>query len=449
MPFYSRLGPIATGLLVIAVCQVAMAGEPAWWTNQKRACGLSPALAYNTWAQQGYPCHSYAPPVNNLLLQQQERQRQLELQRQQEEAERKRKAGEADQKGLDAANRGEWKTAADWFMAALQFAPESAEIRAHLDRANTALADAGTAAEILALHQRVENALAAADLQAMQQKLEDEEAARRLNAMYDNLQHSGDAARKPVLVSIDVNTPLFPVLLRRVPLNSPPAKVLQQYQPKIKDVDEEIHRAQEALRRLIESNSQSEDERLEWTKESEEATIDAQDLGVSLVIDLLGAHADHLAEVNGEERNEVLNHLLNRSQDNGRQNSIHAAFGMLMNRKDELDRLQSEIRLAGKENDLRVKISEFSVNKDTQFTTETFWDVITQFKKVEDLVGPSKDLLDSVYTIYRQAASFERLITIQSNQEKTLQASAALHRYIVRLEAQKKVGQPHAPGNKP
>jgi hypothetical protein len=31
-------------------------GEPAWWTKQKRDCGLSASLAYNTWVAQGSPC---------------------------------------------------------------------------------------------------------------------------------------------------------------------------------------------------------------------------------------------------------------------------------------------------------------------------------------------------------------------------------------------------------
>lgn len=47
------------GLLIIFVLAfplASLAGEPAWWTQKKRECGLSPSLAYNTWVSQGSPC---------------------------------------------------------------------------------------------------------------------------------------------------------------------------------------------------------------------------------------------------------------------------------------------------------------------------------------------------------------------------------------------------------
>lgn len=46
-------------LVVISfICQpcIARASEPGWWTAKKAACGLSPALPYNTWVAQGMPC---------------------------------------------------------------------------------------------------------------------------------------------------------------------------------------------------------------------------------------------------------------------------------------------------------------------------------------------------------------------------------------------------------
>jgi hypothetical protein len=436
------------GLFLLFACQIAAASEPQWWTNQKRACGLSPSLAYETWRQQGFPCPGGAPPVNDQERQRQQQlelERQRELQRQRDEAEHKQKADDADRKGLEAANRGDWKGAANWFIAALEFTPKSTEIRAHVDRAKTALADAGSAAEILALRQRIEDSIAAANIEALRQNLEDDATARRLAVMAGDFRSQTKPKHEPIISRSERGPQvLYPVLVRPVSPNSPPAKVLAQYQSKIKEVDEEIHRAQEALRHLIESNTQSEEERLEWTKESQEATIDAQNLGVKLVIDLIGAHVDHLAETSGQERANVLNHLLNRAEEGGPRNSIHAAYGMLLNRKDELERIHKEVRLAGKENDLRIKIGEFSVNKHTKFTGEDFWDIVSQLKKVEELAGPSKDLLDAAYTIYRQAASFDNLALIQGNQEKALQAAAGLRRYIVKLEAQKKVAKARA-----
>jgi hypothetical protein len=183
-------------LLVAFACQLAMAQEPRWWTDQKRVCGLPPRLAYETWRQQGSPCNGDASSENNQEQQRQreelerqraELERQRELQRQQQaEAERKRNAGEADQKGLAAQNRGDLKGAANWFIEALRFAPESAEIRAHLDRANVALADAGSAAEILGLRQRIEDSIEAAKIEALQQNTEDERTAEQLNRMAED-----------------------------------------------------------------------------------------------------------------------------------------------------------------------------------------------------------------------------------------------------------------------
>jgi hypothetical protein len=369
-------------------------------------------------------------------LRRRQEQQQLEIQRQ-KEAERKQKSEEADRLGLEAANRGDWREAADRFIEALGFAPGSAEIRAHLERAQTALADLGSAAQILALRQRVQDAMAAANIDAFRERMEDDLTAQKLSYMSESFR--GQTASPPVVIpGYDGKKRRYPALLRPVSPGTPPAQVLAQSQPRIKDVDQEIRRAQLALRRLIRSNSQSEEDRAEWIKVSEEATVEAQDLSVNLVIDLVGAHVEHLAEKSGKERAEVLDHLLNRAPGDGKRNSLHAAFGMLLNRKEELERIQNELRLAGKTNDLRQKIAKFSLNRDTEFTREDLWDVVSQFKIVEELTGPSKDLLDAAYTIYKQAASFENLSAIRANQEKTLQAAAVLHKYIVRLEEQKR-----------
>lgn len=51
-----RLFVSAIGLFLAIGCQFAMAQEPQWWTNQKRACGLASNLDYQTWTQQGSPC---------------------------------------------------------------------------------------------------------------------------------------------------------------------------------------------------------------------------------------------------------------------------------------------------------------------------------------------------------------------------------------------------------
>lgn len=45
-------------IFVLAFPLASIAGEPAWWTQKKRECGLSSGLAYNTWESQGSPCNN-------------------------------------------------------------------------------------------------------------------------------------------------------------------------------------------------------------------------------------------------------------------------------------------------------------------------------------------------------------------------------------------------------
>jgi len=392
-----------------------------------------------------YKCLEHCGPCptvrTDAVRQQQEYQlelaRQRELKRQQEEAERRQRAADADAAGMEAGSHGNWNEAARRFIDALSFAPESTGIREHLERAYRELADMGGADSVVDMRQRQQDATTASRIEAIRQRHEDEADAQRLEVMIANFHSRMDSSPEVVDLHAFGNGPLYPVLLRPVPSHSPPAKVLAQYQPKIRTVDDRIHEAQQALRRLIESNSRNQQFREEWVKESNEATVDAQDLSLSLFIDLIGAHVDHLAEANREERGVVLEHLLNRAEENGPQNSIHSAYGALVNRKEELDRISSELRLGGKLNDLRVKIRDFDMDKGKKPTWENAWDIVTSFKKVEEMDGPSKDLLDAAYTIYRQAASCRALTMAQANDEKTLQAAAALQRYIQRLEARK------------
>jgi tetratricopeptide (TPR) repeat protein len=437
------LPPLLVLLTMTCFPAAARAGIPT--PTSQSLCDTPSARGsaiYNKYCGGGGSRQSYVPQgpsPEELSRRQEEQRRQLQRQR---EAERRQNAEAADQKGLQAAARGDWREAMNRFIEALQFAPESSEIKEHLERANTALADVSTAAEILVLHQRVEDAITAANLNAVKEGMEDDLTAQRLTVMSESFRGQTAAdSRKAVVVPVSAGTGkrLYPALKTPALPGTPPATVLAQAQPEILEVDKKIRRAQLALRRLIASNAQNEENRLEWVKVSEEATVEAQNLSVSLVLDLVDAHVDHLAKVRDEEGLDVLNHLLNR--ENGEGKSLHAAFGMLLGRKQELERIKSEIRFASKSNDLRQKISTFDLNRDTEFTRENLWDVVSQFKKVEEFSGPSKDLLDAAYTIYKQAASFENLSAIRANQEKTLQAAATLHKYIVRLEEQKRASK--------
>jgi len=55
-------GGFGSALLCLAFLgdvALVQAAEPQWWTDQKRACGLPPGLAYNSWDGQ---CGSRSPP---------------------------------------------------------------------------------------------------------------------------------------------------------------------------------------------------------------------------------------------------------------------------------------------------------------------------------------------------------------------------------------------------
>jgi hypothetical protein len=54
---------VAAAALAVLIGEPARAAEPAWWTQQKRQCGLPPSLAYNSWAAQGYPCGGATQPA--------------------------------------------------------------------------------------------------------------------------------------------------------------------------------------------------------------------------------------------------------------------------------------------------------------------------------------------------------------------------------------------------
>jgi hypothetical protein len=175
--------------LLVAWCVVFTASEvmaqlvcePYWTAEYKciQHCGPCP----NTNGGRQQPPRQQEQRQQDLRQQQLELEQQREMERQRDEAARIRKADEADQQGLVASNRGDWDEAARWFVEALGFAPDSVEIRAHLDRVNLALADAGSATAILEMRRRIEDSIAAAKIEALRQKLEDDIAAQRLAAM--------------------------------------------------------------------------------------------------------------------------------------------------------------------------------------------------------------------------------------------------------------------------
>ncbi|MGB7546199.1 MAG: hypothetical protein WBM14_00485 [Terracidiphilus sp.] len=347
--------------------------------------------------------------------------------------------------GDAAFERRDWDAAISSYKAALESRPGDEDILARLRNAINrrqmeinARVDEQGSADIAGVIRRVEDQTHAAPIESLLQHAEDESAAQRLSALFDNARNSAEAGAAPAVRAGNGSTqPLYPILLGPVPANSPPVKVLAQLQPQVRDIDREIGQAQEALRRLIESNAKGGEEREAWVKESEEATVDAQDLSLSLLLDLVGARADELADANKETRKVVLERLLAECDKNGPSKRIVDGYKTLVGTKKDLERLKQELRLAGKEDDLRVKIRDFSTDR-AEPNLEIVWNVVSQFQIVEDLTGPWEHMLNASYTIYRQATSMQRLAQFQENDEKTYQSSKVLGLLIRKLEAQKK-----------
>jgi tetratricopeptide (TPR) repeat protein len=108
-----RTCAFAFAIAVLTASQVH-AGEPAWWTAQRRECGVT--VPYNTWLAMGAPCgvqvQPYIPPVDPAIGQ----------------------AAEANQRGVEAWNMKDWASAIAYFQKALATHPTD-EYRKNLNDA--------------------------------------------------------------------------------------------------------------------------------------------------------------------------------------------------------------------------------------------------------------------------------------------------------------------------
>ncbi len=243
----------------------------------------------------------------------------------------------------------------------------------------------------------------------------------------------------------------FPVFKKPVSPDSAPARVLLANQTEVEKIDEQIHRAQEELRRLIENNKAGDELRQEYEKDSEEATTDAEGLSIKLVLDLAGGFNDELKGAREEEQSEVLNKILNRAPEDARNPEAQTLYAMLVDRKEQLERRAEKLRLTGKLNDLGDKIENYDkpIDEKAQYAVwianaQAIWDTVSQSKKVEELAGPSADLLDSAYTIYKQADALEHLAQNENNNDKILVAQASLQKLIKKLVLQKQAAKARA-----
>jgi hypothetical protein len=124
---------------------------------------------------------------------------------------------------------------------------------------------------------------------------------------------------------------------------------------------------------------------------------------------------------------------------------------MLVDRKEQLERRAEKLRLTGKLNDLSDKIEngDKPIDEKAQYAAwianwQAVWDTVSQSKKVEELTGPWADILDSAYTIYRQADSLDHLAQLENNDDKVLAAQASLQRLVRQLVLKKQAAKARA-----
>jgi hypothetical protein len=206
-------------------------------------------------------------------------------------------------------------------------------------------------------------------------------------------------------------------------------------QPDMASLQDEIKRTQEDLKQLKKSSTLDASERNEWEKEAEESMGDARLLGFNLSLDFLGAHIGHQLESANGELNSNLQALSSGvgagDGDSSRRAGLHTAFAILKNRRDELQRIQGEIKLAQNLEEIREQLNTID-GKGSESTPELIYHLLDKFDSA-DKVGPAKDLIDSAYTIYREATSFSLLSTFNDNADRYLEASTKLSQRMVTL----------------
>jgi hypothetical protein len=130
-------------LIAAAAPVVSVAGEPPWWTQEKRDCrskGGTISEYYNDAAASG-GCHPSSRPSNRATPPAQPSPEVLAREK------AKRDAADADRAGQQAAASGNWSEAVDSFTESLNLNPDDA-VRERLNYARKRLADANLAPQI-------------------------------------------------------------------------------------------------------------------------------------------------------------------------------------------------------------------------------------------------------------------------------------------------------------
>ena len=298
------------------------------------------------------------------------------------------KADALDRAGIEAANRGDWAAALNQSIAALQFAPDNPQIRAHIAQAKTGLLNATATSEIRALREKTEDALATADIRARREDLENRIAAQRLADMAAD----------------------FRTWKKSLAPTRPPDAAIVPLQ---------VAGIQNALRQLNKSMSLDASQRQEWEKASERASHEARWMAVSAVLDLVGARVDErISDTEGALAKAIRQHRARLP--------LRAQLADLKRLRTNVDRVHGAYDV--------IKATH-TIDDVTSPREALLGDIWTFGERVGVITVPAtaaKSLLDATYLVWVQADSVLRIKQINSNQDRYL---AALRVLKVRMEA--------------
>jgi tetratricopeptide (TPR) repeat protein len=398
-------------LLVILSVSSAIAAEPAWWTQQKRDCGLSPSLDYETWKRMGSPCTRgpSGPSAAEIAAQQ-----AAAAQRQREAAAQQRRDAEAtaqNNRGLDAWKEQDWATAADCFEKAVQNAPDNQTYKDNLAAANQKLKEQRD--HEIAVHNMQQS------IQNWAQTLSAAPSSGEMDFM------SAEPAR-PTLEFGDPNI-VEPVLIK--------ASIQS-----LSKIQAEIQGVQEALKRLTRSTSIDANERKEWEKRSADALRDSYALGADTTANVLTAYTQRQIDAAKKELWRA-NDMLASETDPNRREQLHTAFSALNDRKVELEQAKDAVEKAHDAVDILKKAQDITYSKDqedSESLIEKAWNVCDKLKILPGWASPAKIIVDASYDIMVQAFSAQRINALDANSEQYLKALDVLSNRMKTLVKLKK-----------
>jgi tetratricopeptide (TPR) repeat protein len=344
-------------------------------------------------------------------------------------------AQQADADGMADFNSGDLDTAWRLLRKARSLDPQNSLYRDHFLQVDAAMTDRVGERDVHALMQSFEDARAAAVVNGMVTGFDGRGADMQ-----------GDGEEGLPVVDPDKTVPLarpapeitVPALSRPVQADSTVGKVLTTHQRDLAEVGRKLAQAVAALQRLKGQNKESQQQLDEWRDSSEEASNDAERVGLALLLDLAGADVEDQQDLNKEQREEALNAVLSRISDADQR--PQEAMKELYAERDSLERAEKDVDAAGKLETLREKIEDLHKPvTDPRFSEEDVLDMVLAVDKpLEDAIGPFRDLTDAAYTVYKQAVSLDHMAVIEKNQEQSLRAAEALRRTVKMLVARKR-----------